>query len=86
MAADHTFDAELYPKCAPNKINYFYKNGLIASNEDEAIKIIAKNMDKDFFSIKLLFPMTRERLAGLGFPPGILRFNSTQNVVMFTKK
>jgi transglutaminase/protease-like cytokinesis protein 3 len=85
MAADHSFDTVLYPKCAPNKINYFYKNNLIASNAKEAEKIIAKNMDKDFFSIKLLFPVTQEWLAGFGFAPDKLRFNDTQNVVMFTK-
>jgi len=84
IAADHTFDADFYPKCAPNKINYFYKNGLIAANEDDAKKIIARRADNDFFSIKLLFPTTREQLDGFGFPTGKLRFNETQNVVMFT--
>jgi hypothetical protein len=85
IAADHSFDAELYPKCAPNKINYFYKNGLIAANEDEAKKIIAKNADKEFFSVKLLFLVTREQLNGLGFSSGKMRFNHTQNVVGFVK-
>jgi len=85
IAADHSFDTVLYPKCTPNKINYFYKNGLIATNEDEAKKIITKNADKDFFSVKLLFPITHEQLGGLGFPSGKLRFNDTQNVVMYTK-
>jgi len=85
IAADHNFDRELYPKCDPNKINYFYKNGLIASDEGEARKIIAKNAGNVFFSIKLLFSTTREQLDGFGFPAGRLRFNSTQNVVMFTK-
>ena len=84
IAADHSFDAALYPKCSPNKINYFYKNGLIAANEDEARKIIALNADRELFSVKLLFPVTRERLGELGFPSGKLRFNETQNVVMFS--
>jgi len=86
IAADHSFDTTLYPKCAPNKINYFYKNGLIATNEDEAKKIIARHADNDFFSIKLLFPTTREHLDDFGFPTDKLRFNETQNVVMFTKE
>jgi len=85
MAADHSFDAALYPKCPPNRINYFYKNELIAANEDEARKIIAANAGRDFFSIKLLFPITPERLPALGFPPGKLRFNETQNVIMYSK-
>ena len=85
IAADHFFDTELYPKCAPNKINYFYKNGLVAANEDEAKRIITKNADKDFFSAKFLFPIIQEQITGFGFPPGKLRFNDTQNVVMFTK-
>jgi hypothetical protein len=83
IAADHTFDAEMYPKCTPNKINYFYKNGLVATNEDEAKTIIAKNADKDFFSVKLMFKAEQKQLAGLGFPSGELRFNDKQNVVMW---
>ena len=86
IAADHTFDANIYPKCNPNRINYFYKNNLIAANEDEAKHIIARNMDADFFSVKLLFPVIKEQLPGLGFPIGRLRFNETQNVVAFIKE
>jgi hypothetical protein len=86
MAADHNFDAELYPKCAPNKINYYYKNGLIASNEDDVKRIIALNLDKDFISIKLLFPMTQEHLERIGFSQGNLRYNNMQNIVMITKE
>ena len=85
IAADHSFDAALYPVCAPNKINYFYINRLIASTPDQAEKIIAANNSKEFFSIKLLFPITKAQLGGLGFPPGKLRFNETQNVVMYTR-
>jgi transglutaminase/protease-like cytokinesis protein 3 len=81
IAADHTFDAALYPKCNPNKINYFYKNSLIAANEDETKKIVARNADRDFFSVKCLFPVTKDQLPALGFPPGRLRFNETQNVI-----
>ena len=86
IAADHTFDTELYPKCEPNKINYFYKNRLVAANEDEAKRIITKNADSEFFSVKLLFPIKREQLSGFGFPSGKLRFNDMQNVVMFEKE
>ena len=85
IAADHSFDTELYPKCIPNRINYFYKNGLIASNENEANKIIAKNISKEFFSVKFLFPVEQEQLVRLSFPSSKLRFNDTQNVVMFLK-
>lgn len=85
MTTDHTFNHAQYPKCDPNKINYFYKNKLIASNEDEAKKIVRETADKDSFSIKLLFPITREQLPELGFQSGKLRFNETQNVVMYVK-
>jgi hypothetical protein len=85
IAADHSFDAELYPKCAPNKINYFYKNGLIASSIDEVGKIITENMGKDFFSVKCLFPVTQEQLDELVFPVGRLRCNSSQSVIMFAR-
>jgi hypothetical protein len=85
IAADHTFDAALYPKCNPNKINYFYKNSLIATNEEEAKKIIMRNRNRDFFSVKLLFPVTRERIPTFGFPSGRLRYNETQNVIAFVK-
>ena len=61
------------------------ENSLIAANEDNAKKPIAKNADKDFFSAKLLFPMTKEQLGRLGFPNGRLRFNDAQNVVVFVK-
>ena len=86
IAADHTFAADIYPKCHPNKINYFYKNNLIAANEEEAKKIIARNMDAGFFSIKFLFPVKKEQLAGFGFPNGKLRFNEAQNIAMLIKQ
>jgi hypothetical protein len=86
IAADHSFDAELYPKCAPNKINYFYKNGLVAANEDEAKRIVTENTDKDFFSLKLLFPVTQEQLERFGFGAGRLRYNDTQNIAAFIKQ
>jgi hypothetical protein len=53
---------------------------------DEARKIIAANKDKDFFSVKCLFPVESGQLGGFGFPAGKLRLNNTQNVVMYTKK
>ena len=56
IAADHFFDVELYPKCAPNKINYFYKNGLIAANEDEAKRIIKNTQTKVSFRLNSCFP------------------------------
>lgn len=85
IAADHSFDAELYPKCEPNKINYFYKNGLIARNEDELNQIIADNFDKPYYSVKLLFPFSEEQLARFPFDMGTLRYNSAQNVIGFIK-
>jgi hypothetical protein len=52
---------------------------------DEARKIIAANKDKDFFSIKCLFPIESGQLGGWGFPSGKIRCNEAQNVVMFMK-
>jgi len=85
MAADHIFDAALYPPCNPNRINYFHKNNLIAANEAEAKRMIVRHADSEFFSVKLLFPMKRDGLAELGFPAGTLRFNETQHVVMWRR-
>ena len=85
IAADHSFDTELYPKCEPNKTNYFYKNGLIAQDEDELRKIIADKADEPYYSVKLLFPFSRERLAEFPFDIGTLRYNAAQNVIGFVK-
>ena len=85
IAADHCFDTELYPKCVPNKINYFYKNGLIARDEDELRKIIADRADEPYYSVKLLFPFSKERLAEFPFDIGTLRYNAAQNVIGFIK-
>lgn len=85
IAADHSFDTELYPKCEPNKINYFYKNGLIARDEDELRKIIADKADEPYYSVKLLFAFSQERLAKFPFDIGSLRYNVTQNVIGYIK-
>ena len=85
IAADHCFDTELYPKCVPNKINYFYKNGLIARDEDELRKIIADRADEPYYSVKLLFPFSKERLDEFPFGIGTLRYNAAQNVIGFIK-
>lgn len=85
IAADHSFDTDFYPKCEPNKINYFYKNELIARDEDELRKIIANKTDEPYYSVKLLFPFSQERLAEFPFDIGTLRYNATQNVIGFIK-
>lgn len=85
ISADHSFDSTVYPKCEPNKINYFVANNMIASDETEARKIIAANKHKKCFSIRCLFPVTLEKAMNLGFSSGTLRVNERQNVVMFKK-
>lgn len=85
IAADHSFDTNLYPKCEPNKINYFYKNKLIAQDEDELRKIIADKADEPYFSVKLLFPFSKERLAEFSFGLGTLRYNAAQNIIGYIK-
>ena len=81
IAADHVFDAELYPKCDPNKINYFYKNGLIARDEEELRRIISERDADPYYAVKLLFPFSEERLGEFPFGIGILRYNAAQNVI-----
>ena len=85
VAADHVFDTDLYPKCEPNTMNYFYKNKLIASDEAELKAIISKHFDDPYFSVKLLFPFCEERARELPFDIGILRYNAAQNIIGFTK-
>lgn len=81
IAADHCFDTDLYPKCEPNKINYFYKNGLIASDKNELRKIITDMVDKPEYSVKLLFPFSEEQLSEFTFGAGTLRYNAAQNII-----
>ncbi len=83
IAADHSFDANLYPKCDPNTINYFYKNGLIASDEEELDQILVKVADKPYFSVKLLFPFSYEKAQYLGLEIGNIRYNAAQNILSF---
>lgn len=85
IAADHVFDPNAYPVCEPNKINYFYKNGLIASDEDELKRIIADNSDKPYYSVKLMFPFSQERVSELPFEMGSVRYNAAQNVIGYIK-
>ncbi len=85
IAADHSFDAELYPGCAPNKINYFYKNGLIARDEEELHSIIAAKADAPYYAVKLLFPFEQARLAEFPFDIGILRYNAAQNIIGYVR-
>lgn len=85
ISADHSFDADFYPKCEPNRINYFYKNGLIARDEDELRKIIADKADEPYYSVKLLFPFSKERLDEFSFGIGMLRYNAAQNIIGFIK-
>lgn len=85
ISADHSFDADFYPKCEPNKINYFYKNGLVAHDEDELLKIIAKNSDKDYYSVRLLFPFSKDKADSLPFDIGTVRYNAAQNVIGYIR-
>lgn len=85
IAADHVFDAEFYPKCDPNTINYFYKNNLIAANEEDLRRIVSEHYDDVYFSVKLMFPFSEERMGEFPFDIGTLRYNATQNVIGFIK-
>lgn len=83
IAADHSFDPDVYPKCEPNTINYFYKNGLIASDEEQLDEILARVGNKPYFSIKLLFPYSPEKLQHLPLGIGEKRYNAAQNIIHF---
>ncbi len=85
IAADHSFDNAVYPKCDPNKINYFYKNGLIAADEEQLHEIIAKVSDKPYFSVKLLFPFSAEKARHLPLDIGEIRYNAAQNILSYSK-
>ena len=85
IAADHSFDNMIYPKCDPNKINYFYKNGLIAADEEQLHEIIAKVFDKPYFSVKLLFPFSAEKARHLPLDIGEIRYNAAQNILSYSK-
>ncbi len=85
IAADHSFDNAVYPKCDPNKINYFYKNGLIASDEEQLHEIIAKVFDRPYFSVKLLFPFSLEKARHLPLDIGEIRYNAAQNILSYSK-
>ncbi len=81
ISKDHIFDKMLYPVCESDELSYFRQNGAIAENEDELKEIIAKNGLKPYFSVKLLFPATREQIAAMGFKKGKLYLNESQNIV-----
>ncbi len=86
IAADHFFDRTIYPQCDPNTINYFYKNGLIASDEEELKRIIYKQGEAHYFSIKLLFPFSAEQAQYLPFfDIGEVRYNATQNIISYSR-
>ena len=85
ILTDHTFDTAFYPNCVSNKINYFYANNLIALNLDDVKRIIGSNVDKDYYSIKLLFPVVFEQIEQFGFPSGSWQYNKTQQVIKFIK-
>ncbi len=85
IAADHSFDNTVYPKCDPNKINYFYKNGLIAADEEQLREIMARVFDKPYFSVKLLFPFSAEKARHLPLDIGEIRYNAAQNILSYSK-
>ena len=85
IAVDHIFDRSVYPKCTENNLNYFKLNGLIAHDRDELCRIIANNRQKAVFSVKLEFECNASYLAGCGFPPGKLRYNTARNIVLFSR-
>ncbi len=83
IAADHRFEAEKYPACLPNKINYFYKNGLIARDEAELLEILKAWNGKGRYSVKLMFELDAKRLPTLPFGGGTFCFNPTQNIISY---
>lgn len=85
IAADHSFNVDIYPKCEPNTINYFYKNHLIAADENELNKIISAHPSDPYYSIKLLFPFSKEQAEALPFDMGTIRYNAAQNIVGYIR-
>lgn len=85
IAADHAFDTTVYPACDPNTINYFHKNGLVAADEAQLHELLAKVADKPYYSVKLLFPFSWEKLQNLPLGIGQKRYNPAQNIISFTQ-
>ena len=57
----------------------------MAQDEDELRRIIADKADEPYYSVKLLFPFSKERLDEFPFGIGMLRYNAAQNVIGFIK-
>ncbi len=85
ISADHSFDPEKYPECAPNKINYFYKNGLIAFDEAELESMISAHAADERFSVRLMFGFDFSSIHKLPFGKGNVRYNPAQNIISYTK-
>ncbi len=85
ISADHIFDPIRYPKCEPNKINYFYRNNLIAADEEELRKILAKNEDRSNYAVKLLFPISEEQIGKDYGYVGRFCYNKAQNTINFIR-
>ncbi len=82
---DHSFNKNDYPACAPNKINYFYKNGLVAHNEAELRALVDLRSDCERYSVKLLFDFDFSRIDKFPFYGGEVRFNRSQNIINYFK-
>ncbi len=85
ISADHAFDASMYPKCDPNTINYFYKNGRIAADEDQLDEIIKAQWNEDFITAKLLFPISENQLWAKMPALGHIRFNKALNIFQYVR-
>ncbi len=86
ISADHRFEKGKYPQCLPNKINYFYKNGLIASNKSELEAIVKAKQKADRYSVKLLFKLDYEAVKDLPFGNGKIAFNEALNILSYFTK
>ncbi len=86
IAADHSFEHGKYPECPPNKINYFYKNGLVACDEQELREILLKCTDKDRYSVKLLFDFDFTKIHSMPHGARSVQVNKPQNIISFFGK
>ncbi len=85
ILADHRYPVGKYPACNPNKINYFYKNGLIAHDKQQLLQLILENESAPRYSIKLVFKLDASCVPYMPFGEGKISYNESQNIITFFK-
>lgn len=67
--------------CTGKRFDYFTSNRLVAKDPAQLGRLIAAQVHKACFSVKLAFPWDASLLDTSGFPAGRIRYNQAQNVL-----